>query len=88
MFPVREFPLWLSGYGRQHVRMDTQLVGEEMAEVRSLDIVLRTNSEKDIRLRVVGKPEKHLSLLLHQLRLPLPNKAKMLQNVVETLDIN
>jgi hypothetical protein len=61
---------------------------EEMAEVRSLDIVLRTNSGKDIRLRVVGKPEKHLSVLLHQLRLPLPNKAKMLQNVVETLGIN
>ncbi len=61
---------------------------EEMAEVRSLDIVLPIKSGKDIRLRVVGKPEKHLMVLLHKLRLPLPNKAKMLQNVVETLGIN
>jgi len=56
---------------------------EEMAEVRSLDILLPIKSGKDIRLRVVGKPEKHLSVLLHQLRLPLPNRAKTIQNIVE-----
>ncbi len=57
---------------------------EELAEVRSLDIVLPTKAGRSIRLRTVSKPEKHLAILLERLGLPLPNKAKKIQNVVET----
>ena len=49
---------------------------EEMAEIRSLDIVLPTGAEKDIRLRTVSKPEPHLAILLDKLGLLLPNKPK------------
>ena len=49
---------------------------EEMAEVRSLDVVLPTGAGKDIRLRTVSQPEQHLAFLLQKLGLPLPNKPK------------
>lgn len=49
---------------------------EEMAEVRSLDIVLPTGAGKDIRLRTVSRPEQHLAILLQRLDLFLPNKPK------------
>ena len=57
---------------------------EELAEVRSMDIVLPTRAGPEIRLRTVGRPEKHLAILLDRLDLPLPNKPKKIQNVVET----
>jgi len=49
---------------------------EEMAEIRSLDIVLPTGAGKDIRLRTVSRPEQHLAILLQKLGLLLPNKPK------------
>ena len=49
---------------------------EEMAEVRSMDIILPTGAHQDIRLRTVGRPEQHLAILLHKLGLPLPDKPK------------
>jgi hypothetical protein len=49
---------------------------QEMAEVRSLDVVLPTDAGTDVRLRIVSRPEKHLALLLDQLQLPMPNKPK------------
>lgn len=52
---------------------------EEMAEVRSLDVVLPTDAGKDVRLRTVSRPEKHLAILLDKLQLPLPNKPKAIK---------
>jgi len=49
---------------------------EEMAEIRSLDIVLPTGAGKDLRLRTVSRPEQHLAILLQRLGLLLPNKPK------------
>jgi len=49
---------------------------EEMAEVRSLDLVLPTGAGKDLRLRIVSRPEQHLAILLQRLGLLLPNKPK------------
>jgi len=57
---------------------------EEMAEVRSLDVVLPTRTGREIRLRTVSRPEKHLAILLQRLELPLPNRPKRIQNVVQT----
>ena len=58
---------------------------EEMAEIRSLDIVLPTGAGKNIHLRTVSKPEPHLAILLDKLGLPLPNKPKSISNVVEKM---
>ena len=49
---------------------------EEMAEIRSLDVVLPTGAGKDLRLRTVSRPEQHLVILLQKLGLLLPNKPK------------
>ena len=55
---------------------------EEMAEVRSLDVVLPTAQGKELRLRTVSRPEHRLAVLLQKLDLPLPNKPKSVPNVV------
>lgn len=51
----------------------------EMAEVRSLDIVLPTDAGKDLRLRTVSRPDTHLAILLDKLQLPMPNKPKTIK---------
>jgi transposase len=58
---------------------------EEMAEVRSLDVVLPTGAGTDLRLRTVSRPEKHLAILLERLGLILPGRAKRIGNVVEKI---
>jgi hypothetical protein len=59
---------------------------EEMAEVRSLDVVLPTGAGTDLRLRAVSRPEPHLAILLERLGLALPGRPKKIENVVATLD--
>ena len=51
---------------------------QEMAEIRSLDIVLPTGANKEICMRTVTRPEQHLAVLLQKLDLPLPNKPKQI----------
>jgi len=57
---------------------------EEMREIRSMDVLLPTR-DKTLRLRVVGTAPKELKVLLHRLNLPLPNRPKIVENVVQTL---
>jgi hypothetical protein len=52
---------------------------EEMAEIRSLDVILPTDAGTDLRLRPVSRPETHLAILLQKLDLPLPNKPKTIK---------
>jgi transposase len=54
----------------------------DMSHVRSMDVVLPTKKGDKLRLRVVGRPEKRLALLLDRLGLPLPNRPKIISNVV------
>lgn len=58
---------------------------EEMAEVRSLDVVLPTRGGTELRLRTVSRPEPHLAILLGRLGLPLPGRPKKIDDVVATL---
>ncbi len=51
---------------------------EETVEIRSLDVVLPTRADKDIRLRTVSRPEQHLAILLQKMGLPVPNKPKLI----------
>jgi transposase len=54
---------------------------EELREIRSLDLLLPSR-DKTIRLRVVTTAPPGLKILLHRLKLPLPNRPKLIQNVV------
>lgn len=71
----RTLQQWMDGVG---LGTAPRKLLEEMSEVRSLDIVLPTRADKDIRLRTVTRPEQHLAILLQKLELPLPNKPKMI----------
>jgi len=57
---------------------------EEMREVKSLDVLLPAR-DKIIRLRVVSTPSKELKVLLQRMKILLPNKPKIIQNVVQKI---
>jgi transposase len=57
---------------------------EELHQIRSLDVLLPTR-EKTLRLRVVATAPQRLKILLHHMKLPLPNRPKILQNVVKKM---
>lgn len=57
---------------------------EEMREVKSLDVLLPAR-DKNIRLRVVSTPSKELKVLLQRMKILLPNKPKIIQNVVQKI---
>jgi transposase len=50
--------------------------------VHSMDVVLFTRNGKELRMRVVGRPEEHVRLLAHRLGLLFPNRPKRIENVV------
>jgi len=52
---------------------------EELNEVRSMDVVLPVKDRPELRLRLVGRPEPELQILLERLRLPLPNRSKRIE---------
>jgi len=54
---------------------------EEMQEIRSLDVLLPAK-ERTIRLRVAATASPELKVLLQRMRLLLPNKPKIIGNVV------
>lgn len=57
---------------------------EELRELKSLDVLLPTR-EKTLRLRMVANPEKELKVLLQRMKILLPNKPKIIKNVVEKM---
>jgi transposase len=58
---------------------------EELREVRLLDVLLPVKKDKTIRLRVVSTPSKELKVLLQRLKIPLPNRPKIIENVVQKI---
>jgi transposase len=57
---------------------------EEMKEIKSLDIILPTRG-KQIRLRVVANAPKELKALLQRMKVLLPNRPKIIENVVQKI---
>ena len=57
---------------------------KELKSVHSMDVVLQVKDEVDVRLRLVGKPDKMTADLLAHMQLRLPTRPKKVQNVVET----
>ena len=77
--------MWMKGKGLGNCAR--QLV-KEVATVRSMDVVLPVQQEasqetRELRLRVVARPDRPVAELLVRLGLDLPNAPKMVQNVVE-----
>ena len=61
---------------------------KEVATVRSMDVVLpvkqpHTQEVRELRLRVVARPDRAVAELLVHLGLELPSAPKIVQNVVE-----
>jgi transposase len=81
----RTLEMWMRGKGLGNCAR--QLL-EEVATVRSLDVLLpvrETNSQhtRQVRLRVVARPDRSVAELLTRLGLDLPSTPKIVQNVVE-----
>jgi transposase len=57
---------------------------EELREVKCLDVVLPAK-DKTIRLRIVSTPSKALKVLLQRMKILLPNRPKIIENVVKKI---
>jgi transposase len=57
---------------------------KELRELRSLDVLLPTR-DKTIRLRMVAMPSRGLKVLLQRMKVLIPNRPKMIENVVEKM---
>ena len=57
---------------------------EELRELRSLDVLLPTG-DKIVRLRMVATPSRELKELLQRMKILIPNRPKMIENVVEKM---
>jgi hypothetical protein len=81
----RTLEQWMQGKGLGNCAR--QLL-KEVATVRSLDVVLpvketENQTTREVRLRVVARPDRPVAELLVRLGLELPNVPKLVQNVVE-----
>lgn len=55
---------------------------KEFRQIHSMDIVLPIKDRNPARLRIVAKPDEQVRVLLHKLGLKIPNRPKIVQNVV------
>lgn len=81
----RTLEMWMHGKGLGNCAR--QLI-KEVATVRSLDVVLpvkeaQSQQTRELRLRMVARPDRPVAQLLVRLGLDLPTAPKVMQNVVE-----
>jgi transposase len=81
----RTLEMWMRGKGLGNC--SRQLL-KEVATVRSMDVVLpvkqsESHETRELRLRVVARPDRPVAELLVRLGLALPNAPKLVRNVVE-----
>lgn len=81
----RTLERWMRGKGLGDCAR--QLI-KEIATVRSMDVVLPvreldSDATRELRLRIVARPDRPVAELLHRLGLELPSTPKIVQNVVE-----
>ncbi len=81
----RTLESWMRGKGLGNCAR--QLL-KEVATIRSMDVVLpvleaQTQQKREVRLRVVARPDRLVTELLAHLGLELPSAPKRVQNVVE-----
>ncbi len=83
----RTLEMWMRGKGLGNC--SRQLI-KEFATIRSLDVILpvkesQTQQTRDLRLRVVARPDRLVAELLVRMGLELPSVPKLVQNVVEKI---
>jgi len=78
----KSLELWMasSGLGRSPAKLL-----EEFRQIQSMDVVLPVKDRSPVRLRIVAKPDEQIRVLLHKLGLKIPNRPKVVQNVVYNL---
>jgi transposase len=81
----RALEMWMRGKGLGDC---ARRLLEEVATIRSMDVVLpvketETQQTREMRLRVVARPDRLVAELLVRLGLELPSTPKIVQNVVE-----
>ena len=77
----RTLQQWMKGSG---LGTAPRKLLEELRELRSLDVLLPTR-ERTIRLRMVATPAMELRPLLQRLKIPIPNRPKTIENVVDKM---
>jgi transposase len=77
----RTLQQWMKGSG---LGTAPRKLLEELRELRSLDVLLPTR-ERIIRLRWVATPTRGLKVLLQRMKIFIPNRPKMIENVVEKM---
>jgi len=74
--------LWMDSKG---LGKSPEKIMKEFREIKSVDVVIPVKERGNLRLRVIGKPDIHVRILLAKLGLKLPNRPIFVQNVVENL---
>lgn len=69
----KSLELWMKSKG---IGSCARRLIQEFKEIRSMDVVLPIQNRNPVRLRVVGKPEEPVQMLLYKLGLKVPNRAK------------
>lgn len=85
----RALEMWMHGKGLGDC---ARRLLEEVATIRSMDVVLpvketETQQTREMRLRVVARPDRLVAELLVRLGLELPSTPKIVQNVVEKTQV-
>jgi hypothetical protein len=57
---------------------------DEMREIKSLDVLLPAR-DKQVRLRVVSTAPRELKVLLQKMKILLPSRPKIIENVVQKI---
>jgi transposase len=76
----RSLEVWLKSKGLGNC---CRQVLDELATVKSMDVVLPVRGDREIRLRTVSKPETLAEDLLTRMELKMPSRPKIIRNVVE-----
>lgn len=76
----RSLEMWLKSKGLGNC---CRQVLDELATVKSMDVVLPVRGDREIRLRTVSKPETLAEDLLTRMELKMPARPKIIKNVVE-----
>jgi transposase len=80
----RTLSQWMQGAGIGH---SPRKLIEELANIRSMDVVLPLQEGHELKLRCVSQPEKSQQILLNQLRIYPLKRINRIKNVVSTLGV-
>jgi hypothetical protein len=73
-----------TGLAKMEARMAAGKLLDEMREIKSLDVLLPAR-DKQVRLRVVSTAPRELKVLLQKMKILLPSRPKIIENVVQKI---